>query len=118
MDTLHGCPLDPFDDANALDPADVARRLRVAGRALSIETVYRWMGRGCCSARFGAPLVLPSVVVADRRRVMPQWVAVFSVLRDHGPERRASTRTDTPRQTTARHRRAMERLKTMGLVGK
>jgi hypothetical protein len=118
MNALHGHNLEPFDDSLALDPADVARRLRVAGRAPSLDTVYRWMSRGCCSARFGEPLILPSVVVADRRRVMPQWVAVFAVLRDHGPERRASSRADTPRQTTARHRRAMERLKTMGLVGK
>lgn len=113
MDTLHGQRLEPFDDRHALDPADVARRLRVAGRAPAIETVYRWMARGCCSARFGSPLVLPSVVVAGRRRVMPQWVAVFAVLRDYGPER---VRTETARQTTARHRRAMDRLRAMGVA--
>ena len=115
MERLHGFTLDPFDDSRAIDPADVARRLRVAGRSPSLDTVYRWLTRGCGSARFGVPLILPSVVVAGRRRVMPQWVAVFSVLRDHGPER-AAVRVDTPRQTTARHRRAMDRLRAMGVA--
>jgi hypothetical protein len=115
MERLHGYTLDPFDPITAVCRADIPLLIeKRAGHYVSVNTVHRWMTRGVTVPGLTGPLILPSVRTGRGRFTMPQWLAVFLTLRDRPVF--DPPRVDTPRQSSARHRRAMDRLRSMGVA--